>query len=65
MNVDTSLIIYASNLKSCKHIENITAERTVSQIFYIGPGSFFFFMNIRIFFFFFLTVLCHKIITKT
>ena len=40
LNVDISLIICANNLKFCIHIENITAEETVSQILDIGPGSF-------------------------
>ena len=38
--MDISLIIYANNLRFCIHIENITAEGTLSQIFDIGPGSF-------------------------
>ena len=40
LNVDISLIIYAINLKCCIHIKNIIAEGTVSQILYIGTGSY-------------------------
>ena len=40
LNVDISLIIYANTMNFCIHIENITAEGTVFQIFDIGPGSF-------------------------
>ena len=38
--VDISLIIYAINLRFNIHIGNITAEGSVSQTFYIVPGSF-------------------------
>ena len=41
--VDISLIIYAINLRFNIHIENITAEGSVSQTFYIGS----FCMNFR------------------
>ena len=37
-NVDISLIMYDTHLKLYICIKNL--ERTVSQIFYIGPGSF-------------------------
>ena len=40
LNVDISLIMKATNMILPIHIENITLEGTVSQIFDIGPGSF-------------------------
>ena len=40
LNVDISLIMYVTNLKSCICITNSVVEGTVSQIFYIVPGSF-------------------------
>ena len=39
LNVDISLIIKATNLILSIHVENITVEGTVSQIFDIGLGS--------------------------
>ena len=38
--MDISLIMYDSHLKLYIYIENIALEGTVSQIFYIGSGSF-------------------------
>ena len=40
LNVDISLIMYDPHLKLYICIENIALEGTVSQICYIGPGSF-------------------------
>ena len=39
LNVDISFIIHDTHLKLYICIENIAVEGTVSQIFYIGPGS--------------------------
>ena len=39
LNVNISLIIKATNLILSIHVENITVEGTVSQIFDIGLGS--------------------------
>ena len=41
LNVNISLIIYDPSLKSSICLDNIAVEGTVSQILYIGPGSFF------------------------
>ena len=40
LNVDIFLTMQDPTLKFYIHIENINVEGTVSQIFYIGPGSF-------------------------
>ena len=40
LKVNIVLIIEATNLILPIHVKNITVEGTVSQIFYIGPGSF-------------------------
>ena len=41
LNVDISLIIHDPSLTFCICINYIAVEGTVSQIFDIGPGSFF------------------------
>ena len=41
LNVDVSLIIHDPSLNFFIWIDNIVVEGTVSQIFYIDPGSFF------------------------
>ena len=41
LNVDISFIIHDPGLIFVIHIDNIIVEGTVSQIFYIDPGSFF------------------------
>ena len=40
LNVDISLIMHDPHLKFCICKENIAVEGTMSQIFYVGPGSF-------------------------
>ena len=42
LNVDFFLTMQDPTFKFYIHIKNITVEGTVSQIFYIGPGSFFY-----------------------
>ena len=42
LNVDISLNIHDLNLKFFICIDNIAVEGTFSQIFNIGPGSFFY-----------------------
>ena len=41
LNVDISLIIHDPSLNFVIGMNNIVVEGTISQIFYIDPGSFF------------------------
>ena len=41
LNVDTSFTMYIICLKLLVHTENLAMKGTVSQIFHIGPHSFF------------------------
>ena len=45
LNVNISLIIYDPSLKSSICLDNIAVDGTVSQILYIGPFFFFFFIK--------------------